>query len=633
MAVLDAQEALLATWNRWVQVALSEDPWVDGRNSELGRNSIMDAELLECVLLPQFYLSRFALGAPAEADETVATVLNGLDPETRLVGGQLGPAVMAELVDRLDDFLARYRSPSGVDLFSPGGYLEMDDGGIASEELPPVVDSFTMSVSVCLHALYLIDQWKENLASGRGRTSATSQAEVERLDGLSKRLSERLTRAMLGLCRSFAVSVEGRDDWEALTQREWPGGGTSAKALRDLGRRLRMFTDSATLRGNAFECGWSWGPTPPDSYEEEYREIDPWPTEELYAEAAPYLYFTIGAIDGISDLFSRKITAAHLLTSTQSALATRLGFYRECASGYWSALAFAETPSGAWAVEDPPWRTSDGSASDYWTLYLLTIALASDEARETFGGEQKLSRLLSLLEELAQRGRVTRRPHPPGADPAVSLHVPPGQQLSLKTVTAAGAPDPRAYKWSIYDFAPRLLKLVGQVLSIATERDVRDRAARLIDDIWNDHLDLRRVGREADAYAWDDIRVVFKDYPVETEADDKVEESGSLVGSWYITERVVEALVAVVAAQQRKTGGRITGELATEILDDLRWMVATEFPDDTSMSRRIAAAIEMAEKSPTLALGIAVEISQAAEKNRRAQAQDTAEQAAAPGDV
>jgi len=71
MAVLDAQEALLATWHRWVQVSLSEERWVDGRNRELGRNSIMDAELLECILLPQFYLDRFTLDAPAEADEAV----------------------------------------------------------------------------------------------------------------------------------------------------------------------------------------------------------------------------------------------------------------------------------------------------------------------------------------------------------------------------------------------------------------------------------------------------------------------------------------------------------------------------------------------------------------------------------
>jgi hypothetical protein len=624
MAVLDAQKALLATWNRWAQVAASDDLWVDGRNRELGRNSIMDAELLECILLPQFYLDRFSLGTPSEADEAVATVLNQLDPETRLVEGQLAPGVMAEIVERLEDFLSRYRSESGVDLFSPGGYLETAEGERTPDALPWVVDSFTMSVSVCLHALYLIDQWKENQAPRRGRARATPQPEVSQLDDLRKRLSERLTGAMLGLCRSFAVSVEDREEWEALTKRDWPRG-SSARTLRDLGRRLRMFATSASTRGNAFECGWSWGPTPPDFYEAEYQRVDSWPEQEIYAEPAPYLYFTIGAIDGIGDLFSRKIAAAHLLTTEQSALATRLGFYRECASSYWSALAFAESSPGTWAVEDPPWRTSDGNASDYWTLYLLTIALASDEARETFGGEQKLSRLLSLLEELAQRGRVTRRPHPPGEDPAVDLHVPPGQQLSLKTVMADGAPSDIAFRWSIYDFAPRLLKLVGQVLSIATERSVRDRASSLIDDIWSEHLDSRRVAPEADSHAWDDVRDVFGDYPVNTTADKKAAETGAQVGSWYITERVVEALVVVVSAQQRKTGGRLTSELATEVLDDLRWMVATEFPDDTAMARRVAEAVDMVEKSPTLALGIAIEISQGAERKKRAQGEEPTE--------
>lgn len=628
MAVLDAQEALLATWNRWVQVARSDDLWVDGRNHELGRNSIMDAELLECILLPQFYLDRFSLGNPLEADEGVAAVLNQLDTETRLVEGQLAPAVMAEIVERLEDFLSRNRSDSGMDVFSPGGYLETAEGERTPDALPWVVDSFTMSVSVCLHALYLINQWKENQTPRRGRGKAPAQPEVEHLDRLRERLSERLTGAMLGLCRSFAVSVEDRAEWEALTKRGWPQGA-SARTLRDLGRRLRMFADSAAGRENAFECGWSWGPTPPDSFEKEYQEVDSWPAQKVFAEPAPYLYFTIGAIDGIGDLFSRKIAAAHLLTPDQSALATRLGFYRECASSYWSALAFAEGPTGAWAVEDPPWRTSDGNASDYWTLYLLTIALASDEARETFGGEQKLSRLLSLLEELAQRGRVTRRPHPPGKDPAVDLHVPPGQQLSLKTVMADGSPNDIAFRWSIYDFAPRLLKLVGQVLAIATERSVRDRASGLIDDIWSEHLDRRRVAPEADAYSWDDVREVFKDYPVDTKADEQAAATESGVGSWYITERVVEALVVVVSAQQRKTGGRLTGELVTEVLDDLRWMVATEFPDDPTMTRRIAEARDMVEKSPTLALGIAIEISQGAEQKRRAQGLETSESASA----
>lgn len=623
MAVLDAQEALLATWNRWAQAADSDDFWVDGRNRDLGRNSIMDAELLECILLPQFYLDRFSLGTPGETDEAVAAVLNQLDSDSRLVEGQLAPGVTAEIVERLEDFLARNKSDSGVDVFSPGGYLETADGERTPDALPWVVDSFTMSVSVCLHALYLIDQWKENQAPRRGRAGAAQPA-AEQLDDLRRRLSERLTGAMLGLCRSFAVSVDDQEEWETLTKRSWPRG-SSGRTLRDLGRRLRTFAESAATRGKAFECGWSWGPTPPDFYEAEYQRVDSWPAQKVYAEPAPYLYFTIGAIDGIGDLFSRKIAAAHLLTPEQSALATRLGFYRECASSYWSALAFTESAPGTWAVEDPPWRTSDGNASDYWTLYLLTIALASDEARETFGGEQKLSRLLSLLEELAQRGRMTRRPHPPGKDPAVALHVPPGEQLSLQTVMADGSPSDIAFRWSIYDFAPRLLKLVGQVLAIATERSVRERASRLIDDIWSEHLNHRRVTPETDSFAWDDVREVFPEFPVDTAIDEKAAESGAKVGSWYITERVVEALVVVVSAQQRKTGGRLTAELATEVLDDLRWMVATEFPDDTALARRIAAAIDMVEKSPTLALGIAIEISQGAERKRRAQEQDTSE--------
>lgn len=612
MAVLDAQQALLATWNRWVDVAMSPEPWVDGRNRSLGRNSIMDAEMLECVLLPQFYLERFDLGTPSDTDESVARIFNKLDPGVRLLDGQISANSMAELVERLEDFLSSYRSTEGRDTFSPGGYLEPAQGEMPPDDPPAVVDSFTMSVSVCLHALYLANQWAEDQSSRR-----PTSIDVERLVRLRERLSERLTGAMLGLCRSFAVSVEDRGTWEEHTQRVWPRGA-SARVLRDIGRRLRMFTGPDGLdETNAFECGWSWGPTPPDRYEPDYQGVSSGQEQSLYCDPVPYLYFTIGAIDGIGDLFSRKIVAAHLLTPTQSWLASRLGFYRECASSYWSALAFSENSSGAWAVEDPPWRTADGNASDYWTLYLLTIALASDEARENFGGERKLGRLLSLLEELAQRERITRRPHPPQADPAVALHIPPGQQLNLRTVALDGTPAGTEFGWSIYDFAPRLLKLVGQVLAIATDRGVRDRASRLIDDIWNQHMINRRVAPESDAYAWDDVRSVFRDYPAKVKGDEEAEAAGAQVGSWYITERVVEALVAIVSAQrQRKTGGRLTGELVTEILDDLRWMLTTEFPEETEMIGRIASAIDMAEDSPMLAMGIAVEISQSTERKR-----------------
>jgi hypothetical protein len=160
-----------------------------------------------------------------------------------------------------------------------------------------------------------------------------------------------------------------------------------------------------------------------------------------------------------------------------------------------------------------------------------------------------------------------------------------------------------------------LLKLVGQVLSIATDRGVRDRSSRLIEDIWNKNLDRRRVAPlDVDSFAWDDVRFVFSSPDADASSADAPDFK---VGSWYITERVVEALVAVVSAQRRrKTGGRVTRETVTEMLDDLRWLLATEFPEEVDLIQRVAVATGMAEESPMLALGIAVEISQLAEQKR-----------------
>ena len=75
------------------------------------------------------------------------------------------------------------------------------------------------------------------------------------------------------------------------------------------------------------------------------------------------------------------------------------------------------------AAEDVPWRTTDGRESDYYSVLLTSIVVEG-------GGDRivDVDRIGNLLEELTNRGRVTRRPVED--DPAINLHI-PGMQLRL----------------------------------------------------------------------------------------------------------------------------------------------------------------------------------------------------------
>jgi hypothetical protein len=129
-----------------------------------------------------------------------------------------------------------------------------------------------------------------------------------------------------------------------------------------------------------------------------------------------------------------------------------------------------------------------------------------------------------VLSELANRGRITRRPFE--NDPAVRMHQ-PGVPVDLEGAESFGP----ALSWVATDFAPLLLKraiyIAGQINDIKLRGDI----LALADEVW-DHVQARRISGADGDNLWDQPSSVF---PVIQNEFDRP--------SWHHTVRVVESLV------------------------------------------------------------------------------------------
>ncbi|WP_306796457.1 SCO2524 family protein [Nocardia sp. XZ_19_369] len=218
-----------------------------------------------------------------------------------------------------------------------------------------------------------------------------------------------------------------------------------------------------------------------------------------------------------------RIGELRLLDERQIQLAQALRLRWELAQRYWSALA--RFGSGRWPLEDIPWRTSDGSESDYFSL-LVSAVLVQDLTVGT-ASDDDLTRAVKVFEEFAARGRITRKAT--RDDPAVGLHT-PGLRLTL--CGSESVEDGPVLHWEVSDFAPTLLQQVLRAAGLSSNIDTRDTLIELAKSVM-DHLDRRMLRSGADGL-WDDPAGVFGDdgAPVATKP------------SWSITERVVECLIA-----------------------------------------------------------------------------------------
>ncbi|WP_433660592.1 SCO2524 family protein [Nocardia sp. CA-128927] len=582
---IQPRRQILNVWSSLLAACYQENTWIWGGRD--GSNSISDAEQLLCLLYPATQISSFGLHNPDRMADDVRTILKPLGRERR---------IGLKIVEVLDEYLRRYERDDQP-IFSAGSYLRSTEATEATDiqRTVDVVDSYSMSLTVCLAGLQFLRALRD---------STGGSGEQQRLEQLIKpveeRLKKRLTAAMIGLVRSFVVqSVDPDTETGASMLSMFNQTGAEPDAVvagvyrrleRVRGRLRRDVTLNRTPQadleseGLLFECGWSWGVI------EGAETIDfidvPIAKSEGFAVARPYLYFTIIALDGINDLTQPRTRELDLLDADQRRLADALQLRWDLAQRYWSAMA--RYGDGDWPLEDIPWRTSDGEESDYFSLCVSGLLIQDLIAREA--DDDDLTRATAIFDELARRGRITRRLTED--DPARGLHI-PGVQMTLHGTDAID--NGPLLAWAVSDYAPMLLKRILQAAQLSRTLSTRRRLLQLAQSTM-DHLELRAFPGGPAKGLWDDAARVFvsnapTDEPIEP-APDEIR-----APSWYLTERIIECLVVAESAYTNPPYRSPTSlTRALELLDEADHLLNQRFLElserDNTPNRRALENIE-----------------------------------------
>jgi hypothetical protein len=528
---IQTRRQILEIWRAAIDYSYRDGKWTWG--GRRGRNSIADAEQLLTILYPATAIDSLRVD---NADQIADDVLDHL----RAFGNALD--IPRQIVRLARDYLDTYLVDGAPD-FSGDYYFHTDDDNEAAEigteqRKLHVVDSYSMSVTLCLAVLGFTRAYRQTLRSPRL---------IKEADELNELASQRLTAALVGLLRSFTVNTYDPSDppGQVMCQMVNQTGVASdilvhnllgelaevrAGLRQELSIGLRQVADELENRGRMFECGWSWGVidgAPDVSF---VTNIGHQPVG--VADPRPYLYFTVVALDGIQDLFNERTRLLGLLDDEQQRLARALQLRWDLTRQFWAKLA--TFGNGRWPLEDLPWMTSDGRESDYYSVLLTSIVL------EGVGSERvaniDVERIGRLLEELANRGRITRRPMQD--DPAIDLHVPGiqlrlvGSEIAADGPGLAGPEGPRLL-WTVSSYSMLVLKRLFRVAELLEDSASRSRFLEIADQIWT-HVERRKLDAPAARGLWDEPTRVFTDT------------SFAAFGtpSWYHTERVVEALVS-----------------------------------------------------------------------------------------
>jgi hypothetical protein len=532
---IEPRKQILEIWRAMLEVSYQDrKTWIWGGRD--GSNSISDAEQLLCLLHPVNEVETFQLHDPNAMQGDVMSALAPLGTATRI------PRV---IVDIALEYFERHTRADGEATFGADGYFHsVEQSGPtpagAQFEMVGVVDAYSISVTLCLAVLAFV----------RARRPLEShEANLTKLAALGERASARLTAAMTGLLRSFVVnsvnvdSEAGQAILGMLRRRRMPDAELQRRLRDRLSRERAQLRDNVSLAvpdsakpddDQLFECGWTWGiaagasPLERDLFSRVGEGGVP-STEDLrpaiatadgVAVGRPYLRFTVSALDGIVDLQTPRTRALNLLSEEQRRLADALQIRWDLAQRYWSVIARFD--SEKWPLEDIPWRTSDNEESDYFSLLVVSVLIQDMSRRATRASD--VAKTAGIMDELARRGRITARMT--DSDAASLLYF-PGVRTTL---FGDGLPEPVV--WLAYDYAPLLIKRSLQALRLTQDLGDREKFTEIAQAAMG-HLNERRLtvrGQLVDL--WDDTSRMPGGSPV---TDPRP--------SWYLTERVIEALI------------------------------------------------------------------------------------------
>jgi len=553
------RQQLLEIWRSLLAQSYRDGQWVWADPD--GRDSVVDAQQLLCLMSPTVGLPSMRFSHP---DSTFDDVLQALKP----FGGAVDiPRVVLRL---LTTYMERHRDDSGPIFDGASNVIISGDSEVDADDIRlDNVEGFALSLTLTLASIDFARAFRRAVARP-DLIQATN-----RLEELS---SERLSAALVGLVRSFAVdtfeyeSPEGTALIGMINQAREPSR-TIANELRE---ELRSVTASVRdLRlgsgepgdldnpNRLYQVGWSWGVITGTSTVDFVR--DTFEQREGRAIMGAYLYFTVVALDGLADLFDQRTRLLGLLNEEQERLAQALQIRWDLTQQYWSTLAtFGED---RWPLEDLPWRTLDLVEHDYYSL--LVTAIAIRDLITDSGAETEIIRLGEILRELANRSRITRRSLP--GDPALSVHargIMVGMDLANQTTAQS------KFSWVASDFAALLLKRVVHVLHVVRKPEPRRNLLNFLDDLW-EHLLERRLGTQSGMTLWDQPANTFEDI---TDRKDGP--------SWQPTLRVVESLVQAAEL----VGGPPVRDLEVAHFADAMLMEAEHLYDQEILRGGVAMA-------------------------------------------
>ncbi|AGL18315.1 SCO2524 family protein [Actinoplanes sp. N902-109] len=558
---IQPRQQLLDIWRATARLSYPDGEWHFGGRD--GSNSISDAEQLLCIMAPATEVPLFRLDNPDVANRDVLDALRALGDDIQ---------VPQRMIRALTGYLDRYTDEDGTPVFSGDSYFQStradDEIGPAQRRLD-VVDSFSVSITLTLAIVGFARVFRQVVT----RTSLL--AEVDLLEAAA---SKRLTAAMVGLLRSFAVNVFSADDEfgreliRMVNQERRPSRQVVEdlrSALLEINARLRddvLIGSGAAEAGEfdlpnrLFECGWSWGIVK-DAPEVETSDVGV--QRAGVAQNAPYLYFTTVALDAIQALSSERTRLLGLLDEAQLKLASSLQLRFELTRSYWGSIA--TFGSVRWPLEDLPWRTTDGIEGDYLTL--LVSGMVVQNMTATRANNADLTRVAAVLEEVANRSRITRRSTE--REPALNVHH-PGWQFPLEGSENAGGP---RLGWPAADISPLLLRRTLNLAGLLSVGSVRSRLFDLSDELWK-HLGSRVIADGLPAGLWDQPAGAFPQLNVKfTEV------------SWYFTKRVVDCLVtAARVINEPPLASDTLAQIASDLLNEAEHLYDRERLNNSTYS-------------------------------------------------
>lgn len=636
MSKLDAREQLLKIWNRWgdlVQGADHEIRWGDSRNK---RNCVVDAEFLLCLLQPHILLDDFNIVQSTRGVRQSLEKL-GADPESSFITPKMSNRIVELLMDyyltysgvekssassrstprHSRFYCGSYFSTSADDLTQQASSIKNVIGRLDESQFSELetVDAYSYSALLSVYTLILYKQLYEDVLTRRNKVIEPIWEDLRVL------ASERLSLSLAGLLSCFAMSTEdllSTGDWQKQVGRSWPerieGDTKSRSELEEIRNSLKVMGATGLSSGAFYEIGFAWGPVKPEAifYSDDGTissklSLESSNKQSYHALSAPSFYFTVVAIDTISQLSNNSVASLEILNEEQLSMLSKLRNFENLTRKYWKTIALASDSSGSWAIEQLPWRPTDGPdyASEYWNLYLGRMIF--DVMPQ---GKQTIERMYALLLELAKRGRVVQEAFPPKSDPILyRLHF-SGFPLGLED------PDGKNLAfWFVLDYSPQLLKACGNLLKLTRDPSQREKISSLINDVWM-HLDKRRDLDDSQLASWDDLSNAYPAFEF-TKIGEPSESRGDQVGSWYLTQRVAEALSTVATAERVKPElSNNLDALTLDLLAEFDWLVLNDesLRDESELRQKFRdkadEARELVPSAPAIAFSVAVKLIQ-----------------------